>query len=92
MLRAVGWFFKRVGWTFLWLVENVYVAIMRMLAPGRPIGPGWDRGQGGPALDDLREAARMDEQRHALRLSDIWGRSPQRVEHEIAKQKGHPQP
>jgi hypothetical protein len=88
MMRAAGRFLVRVGWTFLWLVENVYLNLIRTTGPARPIHHGYSRGEGGPNWEDMRDAARMDEQHQALRLSDIWGRS-QRVEHEIAERQGH---
>jgi hypothetical protein len=90
MMRAAGRFLVRVWWTFLWLVENVYVNLLRT-SPRSSSAANPGLGIGGAAPGSVREVVRLEEQRQALRLSDIWGRS-QRVEHEIAQQQGHQRP
>jgi hypothetical protein len=86
MLRAVGLFFKRLGWTVLWAVENVYLNLLG-LGSRRPAASGLDPLiTDNPSPEAVREALRLEERRQALRLSDIWGRS-QRVEHEIAERQ-----
>jgi len=85
MVHAARRFLMRLGWTVVWMCEHVYLNLLRT-TPRCSVAPDLDPGAGASSPGAIREALKLDEQRQALRLSDIWGRS-QRIEHEIAERQ-----